>query len=324
MADYWDAIAAAVRVGYGITVSSIIQMKTVFGVLAEDGQRFIWKFVRANDTEYRLAALHAVGARVAEAGISVASPIPNWDGRFITHLETGEGGYLQPWMTGRHVRLGDKQERLMVIATIAQFHRWAMVASPVVTLDSPGGVLPVRLKRKRAILGHALQLAENRFFVQSQMRNALLSMADEAVEYASFLEPELPRHLRFCHRDLAPHNLLWLNDGRVALIDFDRAGWDDPLLDLLQLFNHTLFLNEHHAVAISDFVDVYTRNQRLTEQRIVFFKKIAGFPEHLTRALVEWVKAGYPENQKVRVEWALAKERFRQELLLGTQRRVNM
>lgn len=319
MNDRTASIVEAVADQYGYKVETIVQMKTVYGLVTEQGRRYIWKFTRPHDTELRLSQLNRISARLYDVGIPTAGPLPKIRaGGFIAVLSTGEQGYLQPWMDGRHLKLDIRQERLTAVATVAQFHRWAVPPGVQLPMfNAPGGILPLRLKNKQAALVHALRLAGDKVPGLRHISPEILRQADEAVKAGTYLEQTLPVELRFCHRDLAPHNLLWLNDGRVGIIDFDRSGWDDPLLDLLQLFNHTLFLDEPSEDCLPELVEVYSRNQGLTEQRVWIFKKIAGFPEHLTRALVEWVRAGFPPDKVIRVALAWDKERLRQRLLQG-------
>lgn len=319
MTDHFEAIASALQIQYGFRVLSILQMKTVYGVIAEKGQRFIWKFARSHDTEMRLAQLNRVGSRLGQAGIPMAAPLPNRQQAFIARLDEGVAGYLQPWLPGRHLKIHDRQERLTAVSTVAHVHKWALGAGENYAFDSPGGTLPARLKSKRMVLQQALQAAGDLVPGLAQSSGALLQLADEAVESSAYLEPGLPTEARFCHRDLAPHNLLWSRNGRVGMIDFDRSGWDDPLLDLLQLFNHALFLDDSIESDLFEVLEVYSRVRTISPQRTQIFYKLAGFPEHLTRALVEWARTGYARDKRVAVAWALEKEHARQRVLLGVR-----
>jgi len=159
MLDHASDIATAVGNQYRIRIRTVVQLKTVFLLVTEDNRRFIWKFVRAHDSESRLTSLHFVVNHLAQSGIRGAGPIPTEHGGFIATLPTGERGYLQEWLKGRHVYLGNRQERLMAVATMAQFHQSAGFPIQGQPYSTPGGVLPVRVRTKRAALQEALKIA---------------------------------------------------------------------------------------------------------------------------------------------------------------------
>lgn len=318
MVDQVSGIAAAVENQYGVEVRTVVHLKTVFLLVTQDDRRFIWKFVRGHDSESRLAGLHFVVHHLAQFRIHGAGPVPTLQGGFIAALPTGERGYLQEWLKGRHVSFANRQERLLVVATMAQFHQTAGFPIQGQPYLAPGGVLPVRVRTKRAALQEALELAIPRMPELREMESTSLEAADEALAVVARAEAGGWFEWRFCHRDLAPHNLLMLSDGTIGIIDFDRAGWDDPFLDWLQLFNHGLFFTDPQPGYFEEMFDVYTRAQPLFGARAAFLRTLAGFPELLTRALVEWVRADCLPERRIRVEWALAKERLRRTLLADT------
>ena len=66
-----------------------------------------------------------------------------------------------------------------------------------------------------------------------------------------------------CHRDLGPHNIVWREDGAVAIIDWDFAGPGDPLDDVAFLAFTTVPMRDDAYCAACGFEDVPDRARRL-------------------------------------------------------------
>lgn len=325
-----EGLPSLLRGAYGVEVDALVQLKTVVGVVAADGMRFVWKSTRPRDTERRLSLIALLANNLSDSGLPAAGPLPTRAGTYRVEVADGEFGYLQPWLPGRHVRFTEVEEKLTTIATLAHVHRWTArlteLAHPLVGgpewHDLSGGTLGIKLSEKWRVFQQVWPLACEREpairSFEDEVREAAEGALDSvraATERAELgaNTPPVPFRRALCHRDVAPHNVLWAAAAvPVSLIDFDHAGWDDPLGDLMQVSNHTFALCDPGARHFTDVLDAYQRICPLSAERQVFAWKLLRFPDLLTRAVMEWARDDYPPQGQRRVRDAAEKERLRQ------------
>lgn len=310
---------------YGIEVKETVRLKSVIGVTAQSGERYIWKPALGDPqlTTLRLEMVHRVSRLLWTRGFTAAFPIQNRRREWLSETGPGTYGYLQPWLAGRHINLGSLQERLSAMATVGYLHRLSL-GWPLhdwATFCGPQLVTKVSAKRQAClrvwpmVTGRCSELAADQTALLAE-----LEAGYQAVVWLSELTSSGPSTasdpvLVFCHRDLAPHNLLWTDDGLdVSLIDFDLAGVDHPFTDVVQLANHTLSLTEPKPGLFRDLVSVHRRTAGWPAQVEPIIWQLFRFPDLLIRALVEWVNAGCPGTGKAKVIAAIDKERVRRQV----------
>ncbi|MCL6636797.1 MAG: phosphotransferase [Alicyclobacillus sp.] len=313
---------AAVAAAYGLRLRAVVRRRSVWGLIEEDGQKWIWKpvTVPADVAEPRLVVVARLAERLKPAGVVVAAPVMNRYGAFVS-VCAEQTGYLQPWLDGRHAQYANRQERLAAIATVAALHR----ALPVATLFDSAvlyrGSLREKLRRKARFLQQSWPVIADRLPEVRGLWARLQAAAAEAVRAAWSSQPlwpslrsEHPPLMAYCHRDLAPHNVLWQGGPSLALLDFDQAGLDDPLGDVLQICNHTLFLAGAQPGLLRETVAVYQRTAGLTLERAEVLWLLLRFPDVWVRVASEWLEAGCPEAGRARVLYAAACEQARWQL----------
>jgi Ser/Thr protein kinase RdoA (MazF antagonist) len=308
-----EALFAGLTHGYGLRVQSLIGMKTVTGVLCQDGSRYIWKPASPGTTVERLRAIQHVTEQLEVRGVSLAGPLPNRWGSLLTALQTGAQGYLQPWFSGRHMNIRDRQEKLSGLAALAHLH---CSLPPLDMADVPALYRPT-LYDKMFLKTESLRN------IWPRVQSAVPMLSDVEAELFVVVEDVLEAiqtHLhswvghpvqRFCHRDVAPHNVLWDGDCRVSFVDFDQAGLDDPLIDVIQWSNHAVFLNGGQDGHFHDIVKVYSDCSMLSAERRELLWRLLRFPDIFIRAASEWVRAGCPPDQRHRLIHAIHKEQNR-------------
>lgn len=324
-----EQLTTALSAGYGIEVVAFVQLKTVTGVVTADGMRYVWKTARPRDTDRRLALLSSLTDAMSDAGLPAAGPLRTRSGGFCTPVRSGEVGYLQPWLPGRHVQFANPAERLTTVATLAHIHRWSSgfgwLADPDVgglewhTLS--GGALPVKMREKWRVLQQVWPTARAQCAdlasVEEELGRvveAVLSALDTRTADDATISRygSAPFGRALCHRDVAPHNVLWGTTAwPVSFIDFDHAGWDDPLIDLMQVSNHTFSLCDPGPNHFSDLLAAYQRIAPLSPDRQAFTWDLLRFPDILVRAVMEWVRDDCPPQRRARVVAAVRKERLR-------------
>lgn len=282
------------RLAYGLEVEAVVRMKTVTGLVDTRGRRWVWKRVAGRSQEPRLRAMAFVSAYLAALGIPFAGPVPNRAGAYLTRLGGGETGHLQPWLPGRHADYTQRQERLSAVATLAAMHRAARGSRICADPALYRGTLYQKLWLKRRLLETLWPQAEAWVPVLRGLREEVLDAADGAL---AAVHPGVSgpgnrpwERMTFCHRDVAPHNLLWQGDGPLAVIDFDLAGVDDPLVDVMQVSNHAIFLGAPLRGHFAELVEVYTRGYPLSSNGEQALWRVLGFPDILARAVAEWAR----------------------------------
>ncbi|WP_026960828.1 phosphotransferase enzyme family protein [Alicyclobacillus herbarius] len=301
-------------------------MKTVVGVIDTSGRRYIWKPVGQRDDEARLAELVWLAARLRLHGLALAAPLPTRDGRMILRLD-GTSGYLQPWLPGRHVCLADATERFLALVTLANLHRLSRPWLPYLRVHGRAARFAQRLQGKLRTLQRTWPEAEAGCPGLGRSRSWVFAMAT-ACDVES-LYPGACSEVAFCHRDAAPHNLIWLKpmgahrqtqagdasmsdfSYPVGFIDFDHADIDDPFLDVMQLFNHTVYFAPPNPTEVSALMASYREVAYLTEIQEERCWRVLLFPDVLVRTLAEWCSQGCPKSGRLRIWAALHKERQR-------------
>ncbi|WP_062307528.1 phosphotransferase enzyme family protein [Alicyclobacillus sendaiensis] len=293
-------VADLVRSAYGIEADAIVHKRTVWGVVA-GASRYILKRARPKDSEERLRALADVLGHYPRQGVSAARPLETLRGTMRVSDGRGAWYYLQPWLEGRHVDASDELERLAVTRALARAQR----AAPI---GAPRALQTATLRDKwRA----KLQLLErlSAMPVEADVAESLQRIATRArAVYASYEEA---RPLAFCHRDLAPHNVLVGPGGSVMFIDFDHAGYDDPFSDPIQWVSHVAYLVPLSPSAYRRLWLAYAQAAELDDDELLSLARLGTWPDIALRALAEAFRAGDPERRTWRLRYALRCEEDR-------------
>lgn len=300
---------------YGITVDKVVSLKSVMGIVAADQTRWIWKYACAKDTELRLQALHSLVTELEGAGLTCAGPIPTQDERFLVRLPSAEQGYLQPWLDGRHVDFSKRSERLETVSRLALMHRYTAPYRDHFASVLTTGNLHERLNRKRIAMAKAWPVAKEQLPQLIALEDLLWNGMERALAQLAAWPGSLP--LTFCHRDLAPHNVLYRKGQpqSIALIDFDQAGYDQPYLDILQMCNHALYFSDVGEGYFQEMLGAYTSRWPLPVEEELRIWELLSFPDLLIRSTIEWVANGCPQQGQAKVLASAAKERLRWRLL---------
>ncbi|SIT07283.1 aminoglycoside phosphotransferase family protein [Alicyclobacillus vulcanalis] len=295
-------LAKLVRDAYGIEVDAVVQKRTVWGVVSGNA-RYILKRARPQDSEARLEALARVLKQCERVGVASAGPLKTVQNTFCAADAQGTKYYLQPWLDGRHVDVREEEERLAVARALARAQR-AMLGDPPRELCTS----TLRDKwRAKLLLIERLQSAP----VDAEIAQSLRDVAARARQvYQAYLE-DGPRRPAFCHRDLAPHNVLVGPGRNIAFIDFDHAGYDDPFADPIQWVSHVAFLVPLDPIAYRRLWLAYAQAAELSEAGLAALVRLGAWPDMALRALAEALRAGSPESRMWRVRYALRREEDR-------------
>jgi Ser/Thr protein kinase RdoA (MazF antagonist) len=317
----WEAeqLIHGIRLSYGLDILAVVERRTVCGLVGTN-VNWIWKPALENDDEQRLYDLARMTHYISQQGLPCGGPIPNRTGRFITIPYQGaKPGYLQMWLPGRHVNVTDKLERHAVIRAIAKLHMIGKL--PVFQMGSSlhRGRLLSKLRMKQRTLQGIWSEANTRTMVLSPLESYIFGTMEHCIfEYENWLRKNGWMNT-FCHRDLAPHNLLWNQsedeEYAVSIIDFDHSGFDDPLHDVMQFTSHTIFLSNCTANDLEKMITTYAERTGLSNDRFELLCLLLRWPDILIRTVVEWYRHGYEQSKEIRVNHAVMKEEKRRQLL---------
>ncbi|ACV59129.1 phosphotransferase [Alicyclobacillus acidocaldarius] len=299
-------MADLVRRAYGIEADAIVHKRTVWGIVAGTS-RYILKRARPQDSEERLRALADVLSHYPRLGVAAARPLETVRGTMRVSDGRGVWYYLQPWLEGRHVDASDESERLAVTRALARAQR----AAP-----AKGALLALQTATLRDKWRAKLQLLERlkAIPVEAEIAESLHRIAARArAVYASYLD-EARRPLAFCHRDLAPHNVLVGPGGSVMFIDFDHAGYDDPFSDPIQWVSHVAYLVPLCSGAYRRLWLAYAQAAELDEAELVSLVRLGAWPDIALRALAEAFRGAQSASRMWRLRYALRCEEDRARL----------
>lgn len=306
---------AAVEQAYGITVRAVLPMRTVVGLMTNKG-RFVCKRYGTEDVEpNRLLALIAVKAQLSDAGICCPYLVTVHGEPCLLHH--GYRYVLEPWVRGRHADLSHRAERLAAVRAVACLHVTKVAAASA--LQHPPTLLQklsYRLQRAEDVVrqGHLVGLSEREWtYWRERAVRALHELP--AHDIAVLTHQDRGRGV-FCHRDLAPHNILIRSGEPAQLIDFDLAGIDSPLYDLHQLLDHCEYATPREPDWAMEMLTVYGMIAPLSEEHRRVLMALRSFPTLLLREIAD---ARYSRSDRVRKRRAV---RVRYVEGLETRRRV--
>ncbi|WAH38416.1 phosphotransferase [Alicyclobacillus dauci] len=314
-------LVQAVSRWYGIDARAIVRRRTVQGIVAVDGSRYIWKPLSLRDDEERLAALAGLQDVFAESDTATALPLPTRDGHFIVRFSDQQGGgYLQPWLSGRHVEVAVRRERLAVIRSIARIQRSSQRLGFPHWSRLQRGTLLQKLRLKERAFSKIWTTLESEYAPlrawKSKLQRQMQTVLQRYTAYLAEHQGQIKTHFAFCHRDLAPHNVLFQPNKGVAWIDFDHANYDDMLHDVMQFISHTTFLAQLSSEDFREMIDTYVEESEMSRDRTNLLWTLSAWPDILVRTLMEWYRNGCPADGVTRLDYAIACERRKEQYRL--------
>lgn len=309
-------LAQTLLKSHGLQVHAVIRRRTVTGVVTENGQRYIWKPGRVRDDEARLQALSSLADTYTPFGQPAAAlPIRTLAGSFLVQASATEFGHLQPWLVGRHVDVRVPAERMRVLTSLARVQRASQRAGYPGYDVLQRGTLLTKFRVKERAMQRIWETAERAYPALGTWRNDVFAQMAQVIQaYSQFVarhRSSWMEYTAFCHRDLAPHNVLFQPDGGIGWIDFDHAGYDDMCSDVLQFWSHTLFLARLTPEESREMLSFYADAAQLTTNRRALLFTLARWPDILIRSIIEWVRGGCREDGMTKIHYALLCERKR-------------
>ncbi len=288
METWLTSVAAQeLAAAYGFQVRALLPMRSVVGVLTDQGRFICKRYHRAKGMSYRhLLGIVQVKESLAHYGL-VKSYRKTVDGEPIFAWE-GDPVTLEAWVKGRHADFHDRRERMAAVQAIARLHR--------LRIPIPRELLPdtTVLHKMAGRLQKASEVvaAGNLIGMSRKEWNHWKGRAISALQLLStpkwedfFLEDK--NRGAFCHRDLAPHNILIARGSPASLIDFDLAGMDSPVYDLFQLFDHVAYRALPPKGWEAEMVQEYEKISPLSPHQKQALSLIRLYPSLLLREIAD-------------------------------------
>ncbi|MCY0877226.1 MAG: phosphotransferase [Firmicutes bacterium] len=287
--EQWASEAAMNELAsaYGLRIRAVLPLRSVVGLITDTGKWMCKRYAptQGMDRE-RLIAVAAVKEQLAKSGVGPAY-LHTLAGESIWSYE-GDPVTVEPWLAGRHADFSVLSERIAAIQAVARLHA-ARVQSPYVLQHPPTLLqkLAYRLERADEAVqaGRLVGLTEAEW--QKWRKYALETLHQLPIRDIADVTNVDRRRGIYCHRDLAPHNVLICSGAPARLIDFDLSGVETPVYDLHQLFGHIAYAAPGLPDVQGPMLDAYARLAPLTQRHQHVLRALDAFPALLLRELGE-------------------------------------
>jgi len=272
---------------YGLRIRAVLPLRSVVGLLTDSGKWMCKRYTKKQGiTVERLQAVAVVRAQLAAEGHGPAY-LPTLQGESLWQY-AGDPVTVEPWLAGRHADLSVSAERLAAVQAVARLHT-ARVLPPYALRHPPTLMqkLAWRLERADELFarGHLIGLTKVEWTLWRERAEETLR-AISATELTELTAIDRARII-YCHRDLAPHNVLIKAGSPARLIDYDLSGVDTPIYDLHQLLGHIAFSVRGSSDYAAPMLQAYARLAPLSDRHAQVLVALAPFPGLLLRELGE-------------------------------------
>ncbi|RMB04013.1 CotS family spore coat protein [Thermoactinomyces vulgaris] len=233
-------------------------------------------------------------------------------------ITDGESWILTPFIQGKTCNYNNVSEVIRMIHTLAFFHQ----AGRYLKTPPPSGAAFLLTHRLQRRLQKFYQILTRMDQIEDKRLRDLLCEAGtdfyldgikawerlEQIPFQEWVEHERMQHM-LAHRDLASHNWMMDQAGRLWLIDFETADYDAQVGDLWQMTMRILAANQFPDQGLATVLQAYqsVRPLKAMEKEILaclflfpneFFREMIGLVE---RKRGYEIKASYPYLKQIAV-----------------------
>nr|WP_027414907.1 phosphotransferase [Aneurinibacillus terranovensis] len=216
------------------------------------------------------------------------SPFFAWNGSYFTVMKKIEG---------RCSSYFNRDDIKRAARSLALFHTFSqnIVPGPLATSPVPPLLFKwsTRMKRFYEMVTNAAPISPNPR-LDALIRWAAPSILEEAHRamtalQRSELSKEYTKSLEsffVSHRDLASHNFIITRSHTAALIDFDTAAYDTPIVDIAQFISRVLVQQEWNPAVFHMIMATYENIRPLTRQDLSLIFLLLRFPDNFLREVI--------------------------------------
>ncbi len=298
-----------VEEAYGLKVREVQSIKNVFRIKTDCGVKCV---KRAHMSPSFFLFIYSAVNHLKEKGYEGVIPYDTTTDGGICVPDDGYVYYMLDWVDAKECRYRKEEELRMAIKAAAELHKASAGYVP------PGDARPRilyrkwidRCKRKSAELlefGKTIGGKGSMDDFDGIFSEHLDYYRQQAEESTAMIRESLYMEIsgdserigEFCHHDLANHNFLITEEGRVYLIDFDYCIMDTRLHDLSSLIIRNMRYGIWDIGKAYDILNEYSGIYPVSGKEIEVIKAFMTFPQDFWQVGLQY----YVEKQPWAIEY---------------------
>jgi len=304
--DIMQGIDKEIAENYGFNVTNIVQYKDSYMIVSPMGKKLLKRIPFSQD---RLMFVHAAKEHLAANGFTHTD-------RYLTTL-SGEPGFysggnlfaVTDFIEGRESSFDSDADIRRVSAVLAELHRASAGYDPPeeCKVRSELGKLPGYFsKRIEDIKKMKRQAAKE----QGRFDQLFLKYADYYINLAQTAAEQLAssayetltekaaRERSFCHHDYTHHNII-INDGTVAVTNFDYCCFDLRVYDIANLIRRKMRKSGWDVSKASLILESYSKTVHLDYEELELMKIMLIFPQKFWRVVNRYYNSRRSWSEKI-------------------------
>ena len=274
---------------YEITVTGTARTRGAFRIDTERGPKLLMPY---NGSENRAAFEQELLLRLKEEGFFVDGYVANKEGTYVTKDEYEEPFLMKDWYYGEECNIRKPEQALLAVRHLAALHN-ALTGVTVSAEELPGAVqksLPelfekrnrelrrvrsfIREKKRKAYFETVYINTFSEFYEKAE--NALLQAKERGC--TETLQAAVNAGSA-CHGTYTHHNLLVLNDGSFATVNFDKACLGVQIADFYLFFRKLMEKTGWNRGLAEDMIEAYTAVRKVEPAEWQVFYLLLSYPE---------------------------------------------
>ena len=274
---------------YEITVTGTARTRGAFRIDTEQGPKLLMPY---SGSESRAVFEQEVILRLKEQGFAADCYVANKEGTYVTKDECGDGFLLKDWYFGEECNIRKPEQAVAAVKHLAGLHN-ALTGMELPVEELPGAVqksLPelfekrnrelrrvrsfIREKKKKAYFETVYINTFSEFYEKAE---AALSEATNrgCTETLS----EAIKKGKVCHGAYTHHNLLLLQDGDFATVNFDKACVGIQIEDFYLFFRKLMEKTGWNRELAEELLTAYDSVRKVEPGEWQVFYLLLSYPE---------------------------------------------
>lgn len=313
---------------YEITVTGTARTRGAFRIETEQGSKLLMPY---SGSENRAVFEQQLLLKLSENDFFVDCYVANKEGNYVTADEYGEPFLLKDWFYGEECNTKKPDQAIDAVKHLADLHNTLTGMDPLAQ-ELPGAVqksLPELFEKRNR------ELRRVRSFIREKRRKAYFEnvyintfsefyeKAEQALEQAK--EDGCVRILEsainggcVCHGTYTHHNLLVLQDGTFATVNFDKACFGVQIADFYLFFRKLMEKTGWNREAAKELIKAYDSVRKVTPEEWKVFYLLLSYPEKfwkISNSYHNGKKSWIPQKTTEKLLAVKEQEKKKEELL---------
>lgn len=325
----YDYIRDKILLNYGLEIKEIIKVKNTYKIITVDGE-YCLKVIKYQYPHFYFI-VSAQKHLIKRGFKDIPKIIDTKFGKDYIILEN-KFAYLTPWLKCREGDYKNKEDLALASEKLSELHN-----------SSEGFVIDKSLRpriawgkwyktfetRGEEILDFKKRIYQKAY--RSDFDKLYLSILDEELKrvestlfhiknsgYFDYMKKEVKK-LGFCHHDYADHNVLFLENNKINIIDFDYCILDSHLHDLCSLCIRTMKEGNWSIDTFKYIVENYSKHKEVKREEIPIMASFIEFPQAYWQLGIQyyWEQQPWEEEHFLKKLYKYKRDReLRQEFSL--------